>query len=377
MRHVDTLARFLHHVERPLDHAKRAVKQGLGLRSRVVALPFRTYGTRRRLHVHGRVLEDEGITGASDDDQFFHNLKNMLLRYESDEVPGAKVTVCLGDARVTVESDEEGYFEAVLEGFSEDELTTPWTEVQVLLDGHEEVRPACVRVVDDGASFGVISDMDDTVVKTGATTLFRQLRTLLLNNARSREPFDGIARLYQAFEQGRDGGGKNPIFYVSSSPWNLFDLFEEFLAYHEIPLGPIVLRDFGIAPGKLVKRDHLAHKVAAIERILETYPDLRFILVGDTGQKDAWVYRRVACDHPDRILAIYLRDLAPDRATPSIEDIERELEAEGVPMLRVATSAGAADHALEQGYISEAQRDAVHRAAAASLDQGMKSTSER
>jgi phosphatidate phosphatase APP1 len=364
VRGVDALTRVLHHFERPADRVKRAVKRALGLRSPISVLPFRTYGTRDRLHIHGRVLEDQRITGASRDDHVMQNLIGMLKRYASDEVPGVEVTLRLGDIAISVTTDEEGYFEAELGGVDPRHLHTPWTEVELLLEHHRQPRNACVRLVDGDATFGVISDMDDTVVKTGATTLFRQLRTLLLNNARSREPFDGVGALYRAFERGPDGAGHNPIFYVSSSPWNIFDLFEDFLAYHDIPLGPIVLRDFGIAPGKLVKRDHLSHKIGAIERIFETYPALRFILVGDTGQKDAWVYRCIALAHPGRVLAVYLRDLDPRVSDPEIEKIEQELAAVSVPMLRVADSRGAANHAHEHGWINRAQRACVREAAA-------------
>ena len=66
----------------------------------------------------------------------------------------------------------------------------------------------------------------------------------LLHNAHTRLPFEGVAGFYQALQRGRDGEAYNPVFYVSNSPWNLYDLLEDFLDVHGIPRGPLLLRDW-------------------------------------------------------------------------------------------------------------------------------------
>ena len=59
---------------------------------------------------------------------------------------------------------------------------------------------------------------------------------------------------------GRNGKRNNPFFYVSSSPWNNYDLLYHFLELNEIPQGPLLLRDFGIDENKLGHSDHMSHK---------------------------------------------------------------------------------------------------------------------
>ena len=54
-------------------------------------------------------------------------------------------------------------------------------------------------------------------------------RTTFLNNARTRLPFAGVAEFYRSLQLGRNGKRNNPFFYVSSSPWNLYDLLKDFL----------------------------------------------------------------------------------------------------------------------------------------------------
>lgn len=74
-----------------------------------------------------------------------------------------------------------------------------------------------VQVVET-ADFGIISDLDDTVIRTGVTLWWQMPDTLLLENARTRLPFAGVGELYQALVRGPDGQGDNPVFYVSGSP---------------------------------------------------------------------------------------------------------------------------------------------------------------
>ena len=69
----------------------------------------------------------------------------------------------------------------------------------------------------------------------------------------------------------------NPFFYTSKSPWNLYAPLVEYLEVQQLPLGPLLLRDFGLRPEKERKRK-------AIEEILATYPKLKFILSGDSGE---------------------------------------------------------------------------------------------
>jgi phosphatidate phosphatase APP1 len=86
------------------------------------------------------------------------------------------------------------------------------------------------------------SGIDDTVIRTDTTIMVRMFRATFLENARTRLPFPGVAALNRALQRGADGTTLNPLFYVSSSPWNMYDNLEEFLAIQHIPAGPLLLR---------------------------------------------------------------------------------------------------------------------------------------
>ncbi len=78
---------------------------------RIQIAAYRGYGTAEQLYLKGRVLEDKGIRTASDDDSIWDNLANMYRRFESDEIPGARVLARLGDVEQEVVANKEGFFE--------------------------------------------------------------------------------------------------------------------------------------------------------------------------------------------------------------------------------------------------------------------------
>jgi phosphatidate phosphatase APP1 len=206
-----------------------------------------------------------------------------------------------------------------------------------------------------GAEFGVISDMDDTVIQSHVTDFVRAVRTLLLNNARTRLPFPGVAGFYRALERGRAGEPRNPIFYVSSSPWNLYEMIAEFLDLQKIPAGPLFLRDWDIDRRALSGSRHHDHKMARIRELLALYPSLPFILIGDSGQHDPEIYRTAVAEFPGRILAVYIRNVTPNpERVASIRALADEVRAARSTLVLADDTLAAARHAAEHGWIDPA-----------------------
>ena len=210
------------------------------------------------------------------------------------------------------------------------------------------------------AKVGVISDLDDTVVQTGATDARALLRSVFLANARTRLPFPGVAELYRALQSGAAGAENNPLFYVSSSPWNLHDVLSEFLALREIPEGPIMLRDWGLSERELLPTSHGSHKLDAIRGIMDLYPTLPFLLIGDSGQEDPEIYREIVAHYPSRVVAIYIRNVTPgpERAA-RIGALAREVTEARSELLLAADSIEVAAHALDRGWIDSAALERV------------------
>lgn len=371
----DVLLRVGTAVENRVDRAKQRFE-----RDPVQVVVYRSYGTREEVTVYGRVLRQQALPKPLPGDPHWRNAWAMLRRFESDEVPGAPVRVRFGGSEADGVTDEEGYFAVRVTPSVLAEGSNAWYPVHVHvppsdITGTAHVQPsrdetgAPVAAYAEGrvlippatARLGVISDLDDTVLKTGATRPLQMVRQTLLGNAHTRLPFAGVSAFYRALERGAEAGPTghapqhNPTFYVSSSPWNLFDFLEEFLRLQDIPEGPILLRDLGLDRAKFWKSTHGEHKIAQIERIFDTYPHLSFVLIGDSGQHDPEIFEEVARRHPGRVLAVYIRDIAPFSAHPRADEIHAlgdVLRARDIDLILVPDTVGAARHASENGWIS-------------------------
>ena len=332
--------------------------------------PYRGYGTPTELRVLARVVRDPPLPPLGERVDVLDNIVATWRRFETDEVSGARVRATFGGARVEGDADAEGYVDLRVPTAA---ATRPgWHAVSLelvapLLEGAEPASATARVLVPDGAArFGVVSDIDDTVIKSDATKVVRAAAHLILGNARTRTPFPGVSAFYRALAGDADpdaphAATANPLFYVSSSPWNLYELLVEVFARRGIPDGPLLLRDWGL--GKDARpTGHRAHKRAAIERIFSAYPSLQFILVGDSGQEDPEIYAQVIRDFPGRILAAYIRSVheAPTR-TATLATLSEEMASLGGQLVVVEDTVAAARHAEANGWIAKGSSGKVQR----------------
>jgi phosphatidate phosphatase APP1 len=335
--------RALHRTAADLERRLDRRAAGRPVTKRLVISPYRGFGRLNEILVRGRVLVDKQITRASAAEPLWRNLLNTYRRFQSDEVAGARVVASYRDAVVETVTDEEGYFNIRLQT---DAVTPGWHEVPLTLPDFQLSAVAHAIVPSPDVPFGVISDIDDTIVRTNATSLLAMTRSIV-NNAAARLPFEGIAELYRALHVER-----NPIFYVSSSPWNLYELLHDFMDINGIPHGPMFLQDWGISDTTLIVAAHTDHKLAQIQTLVDYYPELKFVLIGDSGQHDPEIYLRVIQTHPGRILAAFIRDVTPDLRDQAVAVIIGQARAAGVEMLYVRDSADALQHARRLGLVS-------------------------
>jgi phosphatidate phosphatase APP1 len=351
-----TLQKLAHRVEETVDKELRKYAPSSGA-ARIDA--YRGFGCADRAWLKGRVLRGKPVGKAEEGHTVVTNIAAMVQRFESDEVAGARVRIHVpGSEPLVVTTDQEGYFEAWLHPDPPFAANALWHTLETELEHPASDPPhrcqAQVLVPPPESAFGVISDLDDTVVKTGATSLLRMARTTFLSNARTRVPFPGVAAFYRALQKGAGESPFNPVFYVSSSPWNLHDLLTEFLTIQKIPIGPLMLRDWGLNSGESLANRHAGHKLAAIKRIMDLFPALPFILIGDSGQEDPEIYHRVVHDYPDRIQAVYIRNVTPHpERIGAIKKLAEEVEKAGSTLLLTDDTLAAARHAASRGWITE------------------------
>jgi len=361
-RHVaDYLKQAVIQADEHLDAARRRVDARFGWARPKHLEAYRGWADDKTVEFTGRVLASEPMGGPKEDDGWWDNLLNTYRRFESDEVPGVPLKAQFRGAEATATSDAEGYYR-----FAFDTSAVPldelWDNAMVSLADGTLMTPQPILQVGAQAAFGCISDIDDTILHSSILDWKTAAQLTFLHNARTRKPLQGVAKLYQALQAGADGQRRNPVFYVSSSPWNLYDLLEDFLELNAIPYGPIHLRDLGFDTGKFLKSAGHGHKLERAREIILRFPHLKWVLLGDSGQADAELYAEAAQEFPDRILAIYIRDVDPVTEDPRDKFVDTYIEkiaGTKVPMLRVSDSLAIAEHALGLGLIAESSMDAI------------------
>jgi phosphatidate phosphatase APP1 len=331
--------KHVHPVKRPRLAGLRALLRKVS--DPIIILPYLGYGTPQKLTLCGRVLQDKGFRPTSDAERRWHNLVAFFKRMESDEVPGARLRAHFNNTTQETVSDRQGYFKVELKTA----VKAGWHEIALELVHDPSVRATGqVLVPPREAQFGVVSDIDDTIVYSQVIRKLRMIVSLAFSNARTRKPFKGVGAFYRALHR-----GLNPVFYVSKSPWNLYVPLVEFLELQGLPLGPLLLRDFGLRMKK-------NHKTEAIETLLQTYPQLPFILIGDSGEQDPEIYSDIVHRFPARIRVIYIRSVDPgvDRLN-AIQELIEEVAATGCQLVLAPDSEFAAAHAAAEGLIAAAE----------------------
>lgn len=332
------------------------MKNNFSSSSEIFAVPYRGYVNDKRLYIKGRVLEKKDISEKEGEGKL-RNFIDSVRRFNTDEIEGAKVSLQIENHLFETFTDCEGYFE-IDEPWqtSINPSENQWIDATVKLlevpkhGPSPDSFPAELLVPSKAADFGIISDIDDTVLQTHMTSrlMLKMIYTTFLKDSHQRKPMEGMLELLNAFVSGKSGAKENPIFYVSDSPWNLYDLLIHFMENQKLPKGPILLRDYGVHMLKRWKKRPV-HKLDSFRHILGKYPDLPFVMLGDTASKDADYYVQMAKEFNGRIQAIYIRQTKNNRNARRVCKLIRANS--GINAVIVKSSKEIKEHARKIGLI--------------------------
>jgi phosphatidate phosphatase APP1 len=267
-----------------------------GWRTKVIA--YTGYGSADWIRVLGRVLLSTPGSGP--------RRKEAVRGWRSFltlPVPEAAVVIEAGGVEYETSTDRGGYVDCVLPAALAAE--NGWATIQLHCDGAQAQAP--IQVVGPDVRFGIISDVDDTVMVTALPRpMLAAWNTFVLDeHARSAVP--GMAVLYERLIMAHPGA---PVLYLSTGAWNVAPALTRFLSRHLYPAGPLLLTDWGPAEDAWF-RSGQQHKRVTLARLAREFPDVRWLLVGDDGQHDPTLYREFASAYPESVAAVAIRRLSP------------------------------------------------------------------
>jgi phosphatidate phosphatase APP1 len=291
----------------------KGAKRVTGVLRPMTIQPYRGFIADGVANVRARVREEQRFEYADDALRIDATLAANLLRWVVLDMPGVPVEVSIGDETVIATSNDDGF---VIAKIPVGDLPPGWHTVHFqATDSDGRIVEANGRVVlpDPASKIAVVTDVDDTILRTGMTEGIKAVQRTLLRDAHGRRPIPGMPSLYRGLARGTGGRPESMFFYVSSTPWNLYDMLVQFLALRGFPRGPLFLTDW--RPGRKTEGDedmqYRGHKRARIRRLLDAYPDLQFVLIGDSGEHDRSIYSEFLETDADRIAAILIRDVGP------------------------------------------------------------------
>jgi phosphatidate phosphatase APP1 len=266
-----------------------------------IFVPYTGYGAPGWVRVMARVVlsrrdprKPQGLTAV----RGWRNFATLPVK-------DAKITLYAGGTSHDVRTDRGGYIDTVISA----DLAPGWQQVRLTADDMAAAE-AAVRIVDPRVRFGIVSDIDDTVMVTALPRPMLAAWNTFVLDEYARAPVPGMAVLYERLVRAHPG---SPVFYLSTGAWNVAPTLTRFLSRHLYPTGPLLLTDWGPTADRWF-RSGQAHKRATLRRLAREFPQMTWLLIGDDGQHDREIYGEFAAAHPDRIAAVAIRHLSPTQA---------------------------------------------------------------
>jgi phosphatidate phosphatase APP1 len=235
---------------------------------------------------------------------WFTNFKTIIGLYRTRAIARENFEMHFDNGSVAAKTDSSGSFWCEVEM---DKQQTKLLRIKLQNGDHveltENLYPNTINHV--ASNTIVISDLDDTLIHSFIKNKLRQIRTLLFTTVEKRKAVKDMQHLIKRFALSGTAS-----FYLSNSEQNLYPMLYRFLSINEFPPGPLFLRQYirmrHVMIRKLLGKKH-SHKMNTLSKIMELFPNKKFILLGDNTQKDLSIYLRLADLFPHRIRYIIIR----------------------------------------------------------------------
>ena len=336
-------------LEGKLTERRRDLKVQFGAFRGVHVVVYRGYVAGDVAKVRVRVMETPELPGNSRI-PYWDVAQSNVRRHATLSIVGAEVELRIGRYRATEVTDGHGFATFSL---PVPKLRVGWHAAEAVVAGVDDDDSATgtgwVLKPSLAAPFLVISDIDDTILLTGLTEGVAMVARTLLRHVEQRTAIPGMSALYRGLARGIPGrtASRRPepaFFYVSTGSWSFYSMLEQFVELRAFPPGPMFLTDWG-PTDRYLRRSGAEHKRSAVRRLFEAYPGMRFVLIGDSGQRDPVIYEELAREFPGRVLAAIIRQVGADdeERNSALSEHAETLRGEGIPMHLVADAAQAAE----------------------------------
>ncbi|CAM3682260.1 App1 family protein [Flavobacterium gelidilacus] len=283
---------------------------------------YRGYANDQELIIMGHVFKPTNQTDYDFQKKNFKNARSIIKLFQLKTKSNEDVYLEINGKTIHSKTLEDGYFKFCIP--LKNKADFGWIKYSVFIKHNEKViKASSTYIRPTVGKFGFISDIDDTFLISHTRNPLKKIYVLLFKNVNNRKIYEDVVSHYKVLQTaGRaDKEEENAFFYVSSSEWNLYGLITQFARIHDLPKAVLLLKNIKTSLTQLffTGRGSHNHKFDKIKHVLEFYPDLKYVLLGDDSQQDPKLYESICKIFPLHIKAVYIRQVGNSKKSKTLQ----------------------------------------------------------
>ena len=314
---------------------------------------YRGYANEQELIVMGHVFKPTTLEEYNFQKKNLKNATSVIKMFQIKTQSNADVYLKYNNSKIHTKTLNDGYFKFCVP--LDQDTNYGWNDYEVSIvykNGTITTKDSYIRP--HKGNLGIISDIDDTFLVSYTLNPLKKLYVLLFKNINKRKIYDDVVTHYQALSSaGRTNNDElNAFFYVSSSEWNLYRFIIKFTELHKLPKAVLLLKDIktSLTDFFMTGSGNHNHKFDKIKHILEFYPNLEYVLLGDDSQHDPYLYEAICKIFPVTVKAVYIRQTGSSKKEKIIT-VMKNLETLKVSICYFKHSSEAIAHSKSIGII--------------------------
>ena len=254
------------------------------------------------ISLNGRIIDikDKKSTNSSVASAFFN-----------DERKNTNISMIVNDKEYLNKSDNEGYF------IFDINISSKYNRkdnILLTLNDKEYIQKIKLFYPSLKKHIGVISDFDDTAIVSNVTNKLKLMYNTFIKNYKQREVVNEVKNKIIKIQKDNNLLNNSAVFFISGSPYQLTNTINNFLNLHNFPKRTILTKKIH-GKNKDSLSATISYKYDKIVKLINMYPNVKWVLFGDSGEKDKQIYLKVLNNFPNNIKDIYIRDVVTKKVS--------------------------------------------------------------
>jgi phosphatidate phosphatase APP1 len=266
---------------------------------------YSAYGNAKELIIQGRMQKPRDFKEVNASDNWLRNVWRRAKEVKADDIKNKEIFTNIDGITYKTKGDSEGYYS--FDVLLAKPLKNGYKDIFLQIKGNKELAKVKALILTKPA-VGIISDFDDTLIVSNVPNRLKLGINTVFKNYKQRKAIKGMATWFKEILAKNPKNTPSTLFILSGSPQQLFKPIEGFLNYRNFPKYTLILKK-AHGDNKDPLTDQFAYKVQKIEKLIKLYPNIKWYMFGDSGEKDREVYSYIEAKYPNKVIKFFIRDI--------------------------------------------------------------------